>query len=480
MAPVAQFLCWVFVAVLLVRDSRRRASVSAATWIPTVVLLVLSTRTPAEWLGLQVKVTNFANDRSGVLIDQVFFASVIIASWIVARLRRVKWSKVVVANIAIMLFYGYFVISSLWSTYPLDSLVRVVKDFGATIVVISVILSEKKPLEAVRAVYVRCACVLIPLSVFLDSRFSPLGKQYARNGEVSYIGASVQKNSFGEMLLIFIIFLVWDHMEARSMAGAKRLWSRMPWDRLVLLLTGIWLLYLSDSRTSLVSLFIGLALLLRTGWLASQKVSRFVFVVALSLPLLLLCTQEFGSVFTPVLEMLGRDATFTGRTDIWQHITFSTVNPLIGAGYYNFWGGPGGKAVAAAMHTGIPNAHDGYLDIFLDGGLIALFLLSCVLFTSGRRLIKNLPLHRYNLLRFAFLIIAIVHNLTESSFARLSALWFTTLLMILEFPNLRDKLNSIPVRKPAVAKSEASRLDTTGSQPRVDDGFGVGLRQEVF
>jgi hypothetical protein len=138
------------------------------------------------------------------------------------------------------------------------------------------------------------------------------------------------------------------------------------------------------------------------------------------------------------------------------------------------------KAVAAAMHTGIPNAHDGYLDIFLDGGLIALFLLSCILFTSGRRLIKNLPLHRYNLLRFAFLIIAIVHNLTESSFARLSALWFTTLLMILEFPNLRDKLNSISIRKPAVPKSEASRLDPTGSQPPADEGFGVGLRQEVF
>jgi len=278
------------------------------------------------------------------------------------------------ANIPIMLFYGYFVISCLWSSYPLNSLIRVTKDFGATFIVIAVILSEKKPLEAVRAVYVRCACVLIPLSADLV-RFSPLGKQYARNGYVTYIGAATQKNSFGEMLLVLMIFLIWDHIEARSPTGDMRLWKRIHWDCLVLLLMGAWLLQLSGSQTSAVSLFIALALMLRTGWLASQKVSRVVFVVTLSLPILLLCTQEFGSVFNPILQGLGRDATFTGRTDIWQHITFSTVNPLIGAGFWNFWGGPGGRAIAVAMETGIPNAHDGYLDIFLDGGMIGLFLL---------------------------------------------------------------------------------------------------------
>ncbi|MBZ5614918.1 MAG: O-antigen ligase family protein [Acidobacteriia bacterium] len=412
------------------------------------------------------------------MIDQVFFASMIATSFFIAWLRRVKWSKVFGANVAIMLFYGYFVASSLWSTYQLDSLIRVTKDFGATIVVISVILSEKKPLEAVRAVYIRCACVAIPLSAYLV-RFSPLGKQYARNGDVTYIGAAVQKNSFGEMLLLFMIFLVWDHLEARSAAHAKRLPNKVRWDFLVLLVMGAWLLNLSGSQTSTVSLLIALALMLRTGWLASQRVSRLVFVVALSLPILLLCTQEFASVFTPLLTILGRDATFTGRTDIWHHITFGTVNPVIGAGYWSFWGGPGGRAISIAMKTGVPNAHDGYLDIFLDGGLIGLFLLSCVLIASGRRLIKNLQVHRYYYLCFAFLIIAMVHNLTESSFARLSALWFTTLLAMMDFPSLRDKLRSTPGREPAGAKSRAISLDPAEFQPAVDKAFGVRSRQEI-
>jgi exopolysaccharide production protein ExoQ len=436
----------------------------------------LATRSPGDWLGLHAD--RATNNGPGNSIDQVFFASVIAASFVVAWSRRVKWSKVFAANVAIMLFYGYFVASCLWSHSPLDSLIRVLKDFGANIVVISVILSDKKPLEALRAVYVRCACVLIPLSADLV-KFSPLGRQYARNGDVTYVGAAVQKNSFGELLLVFMMFLVWDHLETRSVVGAKRLWRGLRWDTLVLLLMGFWLLQLSDSQTSFVSLLMGLALLLRTGWLASRRVSRLVFMVALSLPLLLLCTQEFSSVFTPLLQSLGRDPTFTGRTDIWKHITFTTVNPLIGAGFYNFWGGPGGNAIREAMQTGVPNAHDGYLDIFLDGGLIGVFLLSCVLVTSGRRLIRLLPQHRYYRLGFAFLIIAIVHNVTETSFGRLSPLWFTTLLVMLDFPMLRAKLNSVTVRGSQVPKSEAKRPNDIESQPQATDVLGVRLPQEI-
>lgn len=444
------------------------------------MLLVLSTRSPGEWLGLQTaQSTGFANDRSGNLIDQVFFVSMIAASLIISWLRGVKWSKLFASNPAIMLFYGYFLISCLWSVYSADSLIRVLKDFGATIVVISVILSEKKPGEAVRAVYVRCACVLIPLSADFV-RFSPLGKQYARNGLVSYVGVAVQKNSFGELLLIFMLFLVWDHLEARSIVGGKRIWSGLRWDTSVLLLMGLWLLQLSDSQTSFVTLVMGLALVLRTGWLASQKVSRAILAVALSLPILLLFTQEFSSVFTPLLESLGRDATFTGRTDIWKHITFTTVNPLIGAGFWSFWGGPGGREVAVAMQTGIPNAHDGYLDIFLDGGLIGVFLLSCVLVTSGRRLIRSLPLHRYYRVGFAVLVIVVVHNVTETSFGRLSPLWFTTLLMIVDFPGLRDKLKPMPVRESAGTKSKAKARGIAESQPPVDDVYRVRLSQEII
>jgi O-antigen ligase len=258
---------------------------------------------------------------------------------------------------------------------------------------------------------------------------------YAKNGAVTFVGVCGQKNSFGEMLMVLSLFLIWDLLEERW-AGAKRVRSRMPWDHLVLLLMGAWLLTLSQSKTSLVCLLIGLALIFGRRWLDSRKTSGMVLLVALCLPFLSL-TPQFRSMTAPMLEPLGRDATFTGRSDIWEHITSTTVNPLIGTGFYTFWGGPGGDAIREAMRTEVPNAHNGYLDLYLDGGWIGLALLLCLLLASGRRLIRNLDVNRYQQVRFAFLIVAIVANLTESNWGRPCAIWFTTVLVLLEFPFLK-------------------------------------------
>ena len=139
----------------------------------------------------------------------------------------------------------------------------------------------------------------------------------------------------------------------------------------------------------------------------------------------------------PALESLGREPTLTGRSDIWDHISSTTVNPLIGAGFYNFWGGPGGEAIRETMRTGVPNAHNGYLDTYLDGGFISLVLLFCLLLASGKRIIRSAARDGYHGLRFAFLIIAIVVNLAESNWGRISAVWFTTILVCLDFPFLK-------------------------------------------
>ena len=137
--------------------------------------------------------------------------------------------------------------------------------------------------------------------------------------------------------------------------------------------------------------------------------------------------------------MLGRDATFTGRTDIWDHITLDTVNPVIGAGFWNFWGGPGGQAIGDALDTNAVNAHQGYLDIYIDGGFIGLGILLVMLLSCGRRLIRTLSQDRYHRLKFAFLIITLFADLTESHFGRPSLTWFTMLLLVLDFPYTRPE-----------------------------------------
>lgn len=447
MAPVASLICIAFIAWLLWHDSKRRGSLSAASWLPTLMLFVFGSRTPAAWLDA----AGFSQPDS---VNQLFYVLIVGASLIVLFRRRMKWDRVFATNTALMAFYGYFAISSLWSLTPADSLIRIIRDFTTNIILLLVILSDERPLEVLRAVYFRCTCLAFPWSLLL-SRFYTLGKSYSRDGVPSFNGVGEQKNSFGSMVMVFTLLLVWDHLESRPV-GAKWPWSGMRWDRLTLALMGVWLLHLCQSKTSLVCLLVGVTLLCTRGWLGSRVVSTAIFLGVLSLPFLLLLTQSLTSVVAPVLESLGRDGTFTGRASLWQSITLDTVNPMIGAGFWTFWGTPKGKAIAQALDPGtpgktVPSAHDGYMDMYLDGGFIVLAILLLLLIISGRRVINAGALTSFNRLRFAVLVVAVFGNLTESSIARPCALWFTTLLVVVEYP-LQQRGAS--VRKIARARSE--------------------------
>lgn len=401
------------------------------------MILVFGSQAPSFWLGQNAVRTGSGYDAGGNWIDQVFFLSIIVGSWIVASWRRVNWNKLFAANTAITLFYVYFITSCLWSAQPGDSFTRVLKDFGTTVLVISVILSENDPLEAVRAVYTRCACVLFPLSLyFIKYSYLSFGRGYTINGDIMYTGVTTHRNTLGQIAMVFCLFLIWDYLEALP-ADAMLPWGKIRWDCLVLLFMGAYLLFISESKTSLVCLLIGLPLLIGGRWLSSRVMNKGVLFAAMCLPFLTYFTPQIISSMEPLLGYMERDATLTGRTVVWQYIISTSSNPLLGAGFWSFWGGQGRIEISDAIRGFVINAHSGYLDIYLDGGLIGLALLFCLLLFSGKRLIIN-QMNRYQRMRYAFLIVAIIYNLTESCFARPSLIWFTALLVLIEFPFLRS------------------------------------------
>jgi exopolysaccharide production protein ExoQ len=460
MALPGLILGLVFIAFLLIRDSRRRPSLSWALWLPTFFLLVVGSRPLGDWFGGGAwDGRGLANDAAGSPLDQVFFFLIIIACLIIATRRHVQWGKLFAGNMPLLLFYCYFLLSIAWSEDPLGSSKRLFKDFGM-LFVISVILSEKHPLEAVRAVYVRCACILFPLSAIFIKWFPNIARSFAVNGDIMYSGVTTQKNTLGEIVLVFGMFVVWDCLE--SWPGKLRV-SRLPWDRFVLLLIGFWLLQICQSKTGLLCLLIGSALILRKGWLASKNISRVALLAALSLPYLLFFAQQYSSVIEPIVEAMGRNMTFTGRTDIWQHINLNTVNPLIGAGYYNFWGGSGGMRVNQAMHETIPNAHDGYVDMYLDGGFIGLVLLFFMLVAYGRRTMKHARTDRFANVRFAVIVVLIIYNISETTFARLTPLWFTSVLAFVDFPYLKNWLTKTKRTRPVQPAMEQAVLSPVQS-----------------
>ncbi len=452
---IALPVCLALIALLILQDYKRRPKVSWAMWIPTALLLILGSRPVSLWLhGGQAMTVEMGNEQETSLLDAGFFFVEIAFSFFIATSRGVKWAKLFAGNFAIIVFYVYFMVSISWSGDPSGSFKRIVKDFGL-LFVIGLIFSEKEPLQAMRAVYIRCAMVLLPLSVLTIKYFPSIARTFGLNGDILVTGVTTQKNGLGEIVLIFTLFLLWDYLETYG-PGKRLRWNKGAWDQMLLIAMGVWLLEQSKSKTALLCIAVGMFVMLRPKFLVTKLFNRLLFIMALTTPLLLFFSQQFNSVIEPMVKALGRDMTFTGRGNIWAHITLKTVNPIVGYGYWNFWGGPDGYEIARDMKTVIPNAHNGYLDIYLDGGFIGLALLFMVLIVCGSRIMRKVKATPdgglFAKVRFSILIVVIIYNLSESTFARMEMIWFTTLMMMVEFPT-----NALSKKKrPATFESKAA------------------------
>jgi exopolysaccharide production protein ExoQ len=91
--------------------------------------------------------------------------------------------------------------------------------------------------------------------------------------------------------------------------------------------------------------------------------------------------------FDSILELLGKDPTLTGRTDIWGYvIPYIYQRPLLGWGYGAFFSSlnPAAWEVANSMHWFAPEAHNGLLDILLGTGVVGVIWFVCLLVRTIR------------------------------------------------------------------------------------------------
>ena len=78
-----------------------------------------------------------------------------------------------------------------------------------------------------------------------------------------------------------------------------------------------------------------------------------------------------------MLELIGKDRTLTGRTDIWDALIVSIKDkPWMGYGYGVYWGDQLGPSyyVRLQLQWGIPSAHNGWIETWLSVGVIGVML----------------------------------------------------------------------------------------------------------
>lgn len=352
--------------------------------------------------------------------ERMFLLVLICAGLIVLYKKRHRFAFFFRENVYLYAFYLYAFVSIGWSDYPGVSVKRWIKA-ASNVIMVLVILIEDEQGEAIDRILRRCAIALIPLSVFFIKYYPQIGIQYSSEGIRSWVGVTTQKNGLGLLCAFIGVFFIWRLIKE---------WPRLELlDGFLLLLT-LYLLHGSHSATSYIVFIVGITILVLEARLKSnqKKLNRVVIITLLFLAIVI---SVFGqAISSTFFSAAGRDSSFTGRLPLWNVlIKIGSQSPIFGVGYANFW-----TVYLAEMWAKFNwhplNGHNGYIDIFLDLGLVGLILLFLLIIQTYRKAINSIGVKgKISSLLFVFLIMILLHNFTESSIGKgAHFLWLLFLL----------------------------------------------------
>jgi exopolysaccharide production protein ExoQ len=316
----------------------------------------------------------------------------------------------------LVIFMGWCVLTVLWSGFPLKSATACIRLIGSAIVVLSFLLNTESSSEALK--YVRGILALyIPISL-LAVVFVPGAIQTDSD---AWRGLAPHKNTLGEISLFSSI--LW---AAAIPAASGIIKKASAW----LLLGGsLLLLWGSHSATSLVTL------------LGVTAVTLCIFLSRKLLPMALAPTVACCAmgvlmlwIFDPgaMIGSLGRDTTFTGRTDIWAAmIDEIREHPVAGFGFGAFWidDNPSVQSLYddPALSWRPESGHEGYLDLLNETGAVGLALLVLMVLTYFRYAARQATTNLWPWLVAAILLV----NFTESALFRSGS--FAAWLFVLSY-----------------------------------------------
>jgi len=382
---VATFLWFVLLLLLFHYDPAKDSETSPALWLPAIWLCIAGSRLPSQWFGVQSESLAQALEE-GSSIDRTIECVVIVVALSVLWSRSFQWNVLLARNLPLVVFLSFALFSVVWSDFIWVSFKRWFRDLG-TYVAILVALSDPQPVKAVRTLLRRIAYLLVPLSILLIKYYPSLGIHYDEwTGMASYVGVTTSKNMLGALCLVSGLIFFWDTVIGWYDHNTQR--ARWMFVNTSFIVMTLWLLHKSHSATSGACLVLGCLVIAA----AHSRIGRrhsIVLKAGIPVCFILYLVLGFGLGLNEQLAaMLGRDPTLTGRTKIWTTLLAMDINPLVGTGYGSFWLGSRLNSVWE-LRGRITEAHNGYLEMYLNLGIIGLSLFVIFLFASYIHICKE-------------------------------------------------------------------------------------------
>jgi exopolysaccharide production protein ExoQ len=401
----------------------------------------------------------------GSPVDAAAFG-ILLAIAIGVLIRRASRARgLLVANWPILICFFYFLVSVSWSYHPDVSIKRWIKAIGDVAMAV-VIATDGQPVVAIRRVVSRIGFVLFPTSVLFIKYYGDLGRAYDPDGVTMNTGVTTNKNSLGLIVLVVSLVVLWN---VRSLLIHKNELNRGR--RLLaqgtLLALGLWLFWMAHSSTPKACFLLGSFLMIASNRPAIRRrparVHALCFVILLAVGLTVLLGGQ-----ADVASALGRDSSMSGRTDIWAAVIPIVPDSIVGAGFESFWISPSVKIFHRKLLDlgwypplveGFNEAHNGYIEVYLNSGWIGVCLIAAILVSGYRRVVN--VFHRdpeLGGLFLAYISTGAFYNMTEAGFRMLTPSWIFLLIAIFTASGLSTGLSGEVKRRGSPSRSgKASR-----------------------
>ncbi len=319
-----------------------------------------------------------------------------------------RWQKVILVILKsqfIWLLLGLAVFSIFWSYSPDLTRTRVIALTGT--IMFSLYLSSRYSLK--EQLYL--LGWIFGIIIFTSLLFVVLLPKYGVMGGFhvgAWRGIYNHKNVLGKIMVpsAIVFYLL-------ALISPKQRW--IFWS---LLGASVMLMIFTKAASPIINLIILLSLLailpiLRWNYLFMVPIIIGMTSIGILFYLLIAANSE------QLVGALGKDLTFTGRTNFWPLMLDKIwENPWLGYGYGAFWQGLDGPSayVLNASEFKAPNGHNGYLDLCLELGLVGLLIYTIqyiISFQKSLIYIKNTKTSEafWPILLLSYIVLS---NLTES------------------------------------------------------------------
>lgn len=220
----------------------------------------------------------------------------------------------------------------------------------------------------------------------------------------------------------------------------KKINNRIKKSILVMIFLSVLLIVLSGSSTGIltVALFIPLIIFLKSRQRILSTITVVVFI-GVVLPLMNMNSSLLNSI---VEGIFGKSLTFSGRKYIWSYVLSNlTSNPIFGNGFNSIEVLLKNKVIPIYERIAT-HSHNGFLQVFLENGLIGLVIIISIIFVFLSNLKKYSDFERR--LLSSYIIVFIIFNFMEPyllQYASGCTFWVIGIFIIVYNKNTEENIS---------------------------------------